>query len=298
VKNLNASSAQKNTNSRGLLLAFGITATFMIIESVGGIISGSLALLADAGHMLTDTMALLFAWLALQYSYKSASARHTFGWRRLTTLAAFINAIALIGITALIVWEAIQRFLNPQPIAGVTMFYVAIAGLLANIAALWILHRGDEGKNLNVRAASLHVVGDLLGSLGAIAAAIIVLLTGWTPIDPILSALVSCLILHSAWKLLKESLNELTESAPLTLDIVALTRNLMEVVPEVYNVHHVHVWLVGEKSVMTLHVQIMTPGNRDDILARIQQFLITNYNVGHATIQLESVACGDFECYP
>lgn len=255
--------APDNSNARRLLWAFIVTAGFMLIEAVGGAISGSLALLADAGHMLTDSAALLFALLAVRFASRPPNARHTFGWLRLTTLAAFLNAIALVVITMLIVWEAIQRFQHPQPVAGVTMMVIAVAGLLANVLAFWILHRGSEERNLNVRAAALHVLGDLLGSVGAIVAAVVILTTGWTPVDPILSVLVSCLVLRSAWRLLKESLNELLEGAPRSLDVAALQRDIRRSIPEVRDVHHVHVWLVGEKPVMTLmyrsfHRTIMT----------------------------------------
>ncbi len=140
--------APDNSNARRLLWAFIVTAGFMLIEAVGGAISGSLALLADAGHMLTDSAALLFALLAVRFASRPPNARHTFGWLRLTTLAAFLNAIALVVITMLIVWEAIQRFQHPQPVAGVTMMVIAVAGLLANVLAFWILHRGSEERNL------------------------------------------------------------------------------------------------------------------------------------------------------
>lgn len=234
-------------NEKRLLQAFIVTAGFMLVEAIGGVVSGSLALLADAGHMLTDSAALLFALLAVRFASRPPNTRHTFGWLRLTTLAAFVNAIALVVITILIVWEAIQRFNHPQPVAGTTMMVIAVAGLLANILAFWILHRGSEASNLNVRAAALHVLGDLLGSVGAIIAAIVILTTGWTPIDPILSVLVSCLVLRSAWRLLQESLNELLEGAPRSLDVEGLKRDLRRSVAEVRDVHHVHVWLVGEK---------------------------------------------------
>lgn len=286
-----------NDNARRLRLAFVITAGFMVIEVVGGLVSGSLALLADAGHMLTDAAALLFALLAVQFSRRPPNARHTFGWLRLTTLAAFVNAIALVVITILIVWEAFQRFRHPQPVAGMTMMVIAVAGLLANILAFWILHRGSEEKNLNVRAAALHVLGDLLGSVGAIAAALVILLTNWTPIDPILSILVSCLVLRSAWRLLKESVNELLEGAPDSLDIPALKRGLRREIPEVRDVHHVHVWLVGEKPIMTLHVQVVPPHDHDGLLARIQHFLVHHYQIAHATIQMEYQPCSVPECH-
>lgn len=147
-------------------------------------------------------------------------------------------------ITILIVWEAIQRFRHPQPIAGATMMVIAVAGLVANILAFWILHRGSGKEPQRARGGSA-CAGDLLGSVGAIFAALVILYTGWTPVDPILSVLVSCLVLRSAWRLLKESVNELLEGAPASMDIDELKRNLRRTVPEVRNVHHVHVWLVG-----------------------------------------------------
>ncbi|MEF3101177.1 CDF family zinc transporter ZitB [Raoultella terrigena] len=286
----------QDNNARRLLLAFIITAGFMVVEAIGGALSGSLALLADAGHMLTDSAALLFALLAVRFARRPPNTRHTFGWLRLTTLAAFVNAIALVVITILIVWEAIQRFNHPQPVAGVPMMAIAVAGLLANIMAFWILHRGGEERNLNVRAAALHVLGDLLGSVGAIVAAIVILTTGWTPIDPILSVLVSCLVLRSAWRLLQESLNELLEGAPRSLDVEVLKRDLRRSVAEVRDVHHVHVWLVGEKTVMTLHVQVVPPHDHDALLNRIQEFLHHKYDVEHATVQMEYQPCSGPEC--
>ncbi len=285
-----------NSNARRLLIAFIVTALFMVAEVLGGLISGSLALLADAGHMLTDTAALLVALMAVHFAQRPASAQRTFGWLRLTTLAAFVNALALVVITALIVWEAIQRFIDPQPVAGGVMLVIAVLGLVANIFSFWILHHGSEEKNLNVRAAALHVLGDLLGSVGAIVAALVILWSGWTPIDPILSILVSCLVLKSAWQLLKESLNELLEGAPDAIDVSALTRNLSRSIPEVRNVHHVHIWLVGEKPVMTLHVQVIPPHDHDALLNRIHHFLNENYQIAHATVQMEYQPCSGPDC--
>lgn len=284
-------------NARRLLLAFSVTALFMLVEVVGGLVSGSLALLADAGHMFTDAAALLFALLAVQFARRPPNGRRTFGWLRLTTLAAFVNAIALVVITLLIVWEAILRFRHPQPVAGATMMVIAIAGLLANVVAFWILHRGSEEKNLNVRAAALHVLGDLLGSVGAIIAAVVILLTGWTPVDPILSVLVSCLVLRSAWQLLRESVNELLEGAPVSLDISALKRHLRREIPEVRDAHHIHAWLVGEKTVMTLHVQVVPPHDHDALLGRIHHFLAHHYEIEHATIQMEYQRCNGPDCH-
>lgn len=293
---LHSHASHEHSNGHRLLLAFSVTAGFMVVETIGGLISGSLALLADAGHMLTDAAALLFALLAVHFSRRPPSVRHTFGWLRLTTLAAFVNAIALLFIILLIVWEAVQRFKHPQPIAGTTMMVIAVIGLLANIIAFWILHHGSEEKNLNVRAAALHVMGDLLGSVGAIVAALVILVTGWTPIDPILSIVVSCLVLRSAWSLLRESVNELLEGAPRSIDIGELKRAMRRSLPEVRDIHHVHVWMVGEKPLMTLHVQVIPPHDHDALLDRIHHFLVHHYHIEHATVQMEYQPCHGQEC--
>lgn len=283
-------------NRTRLLAAFLVTAVFMVAEVAGGLLSGSLALLADAGHMLTDAAALLMALLAVQFSQRKPNARHTFGLLRLTTLAAFVNAIALVVITFLIVWEAVIRFRHPEPVAGGMMLVIAVAGLLANLLSFWLLHRGSEEKNLNVRAAALHVLGDLLGSVGAIAAAVIIMYTGWTPIDPILSILVSLLVLRSAWALMKESVHELLEGAPASLDVNKLKRALTSGIPEIRNVHHIHLWQVGEKLVMTLHVHVVPPYDHDALLHRIHDWLHEHYQIEHATVQMEYQGCDDGDC--
>lgn len=286
----------QDANARRLLIAFSVTAIFMLLEVIGGIISGSLALLADAGHMLTDAAALLVALLAVQFARRPPDAHRTFGWLRLTTLAAFVNALALVVITLFIFWEAIMRFRHPEPVAGGLMLTIAFAGLVANLLSFWVLHRGSEEKNLNVRAAALHVMGDLLGSVGAIIAALVILWTGWTPVDPILSVLVSALVLRSAWRLLKESVNELLEGAPRSVDIAALKRKLSRAVPEVRDIHHVHIWLVGEKPLMTLHVRVVPPHNHDALLGRIHHFLAHEYQIAHATVQMEYQPCSGLDC--
>lgn len=288
-------SAADGNRSR-LLAAFLVTAIYMIAEVIGGLFSGSLALLADAGHMLTDAAALLVALMAVQFAQRRPDKRHTFGMLRLTTLAAFVNALALLVITVLIVWEAIQRFAHPQPVAGGMMLVIAIGGLLANILSFWLLHRGSGEKNLNVRAAALHVLGDLLGSVGAIAAALIIMFTGWTPIDPILSVLVSMLVLRSGWMLIKESTHELLEGAPQHIDTDKLQRALTLNLPEVRNVHHVHLWQVGEKPVITLHVQVIPPRDHDALLQRIHHYLHENYQIEHATVQMEYQRCDGDDC--
>lgn len=288
-------SASDGNRSR-LLAAFLVTAVYMVAEVIGGILSGSLALLADAGHMLTDSAALLFALVAVHLAQRRPSKRHSYGLLRLTTLAAFVNALALLAITVLIVWEAVIRFAHPQPVAGGMMLTIATGGLLANLLSFWLLHRGSGEKNLNVRAAALHVLGDLLGSVGAIIAALIILFTGWTPIDPILSILVSMLVLRSGWILIKESSHELLEGAPPSIDIDKLRRSLTQNIPEVRNVHHVHLWQVGEKPVITLHVQVIPPRDHDALLRRIHHYLHAHFHLDHATVQMEYQRCEKEDC--
>ncbi|CCG86652.1 CDF family zinc transporter ZitB [Erwinia piriflorinigrans] len=287
---------EQNGNRTRLLTAFIVTAVFMLAEVAGGLLSGSLALLADAGHMLTDAAALLIALLATQFARRRPSGRHSFGLLRLTTLAAFVNAIALLGITVLIVWEALQRFWHPQPVAGSMMLIVAVGGLLANLLSFWLLHHGSGEKNLNVRAAALHVLGDLLGSVGAIVAALVILFTGWTPIDPILSILVSVLVLRSGWRLIKESGHELLEGVPQHIDIAKLKRALVLNIPEVRNVHHVHLWQIGEKPLITLHVQVIPPRDHDALLHHIHDYLYHHYQIAHATVQMEYQRCESDHC--
>ncbi|TCV98028.1 CDF family zinc transporter ZitB [Biostraticola tofi] len=296
IHNHGQSSGEGKENNKRLLAAFIVTAAFMVIEVIGGLVSGSLALLADAGHMLTDAAALLMALTAVHFANHKPNGRHTFGYLRLTTLAAFINALALLVITLVIVWEAIERFYQPRPIAGWTMMVIAIAGLLANLLSFWLLHSGSSEKNMNMRGAALHVLGDLLGSVGAIVAAIIILVTGWMPIDPILSILVSGLVLRSGWRLLRESLHELLEGTPAQFDIDKLKREMTMNIAEVRNIHHVHIWQVGEKPIMTMHVQVVPPYDHDGLLHRIQHYLLEHYRISHATIQMEYQSCSQGDC--
>lgn len=281
---------------RRLLAAFAITALFMLIEAIGGWLSGSLALLADSGHMLTDAAALLMALLAVRFAKRQPNSRHTFGYLRLTTLAAFFNALALLLITVMIVWEAIHRFYTPQPIAGWSMMFISIAGLFANLLSFWLLHNNDREKNINLRAAALHVVGDLFSSVGAIIAALMILYTNWVPIDPLLSILVSCVVLYNAWWLLRESLHELLEGTPKQFDIDQLKWDMTYNIPEVHNIHHMHIWQVGERLLMTLHVQVIPPYDHDGLLHRIQNYLLEKYQISHTTIQMEYQSCGQDGC--
>ncbi len=278
---------------RRLFWAMLLTASFMVAEVVGGLLSQSLALLADAGHMLTDTAALGFAWVAFRIARRAPDARRSYGYQRFQVLAAFINGATLVAIVAWILIEAVQRLREPVEVLGGLMLTIAVLGLLVNIAAFWILHGGDRA-NLNIRGAALHVLGDLLGSVAAIVAAVIILLTGWMPIDPLLSVFVALLILRSAWLLLRQSAHVLLEGTPDHIDVARLRTAVVEAVPDVEDVHHVHAWsLTPERSLITLHARVRGDADHDEVMQGINDVLIRKFGVAHATIQIERGRCLD-----
>ncbi len=283
-------------NMRRVLIALVLTATFMVVEVIGGIVSGSLALLADAGHMLTDSMALALAAVAFHVSKRPADARLTYGYQRFQILAAFVNGLSLLLIVAWILYEAIDRFRNPNEILGSTMLLIAAIGLVVNIIAFAVLHSGDR-DNLNIRAAALHVAGDLLGSVAAIVAALVIIQTGWTPIDPILSIAVALLILRSAWVLVRRSAHILLEGAPEWLDIEAMQERIIREVPAVVGIHHVHVWgMTPQDLMLTMHVRLQgTPRNPTECIRHIKQMLKAEYGIGHSTVEIETDDCADHQ---
>lgn len=280
-------------NERRVFLAMLLTGGFMVAEVAGGLVSGSLALIADAGHMLTDTAALALAWAAFRVGRWPRDARRTYGYHRFQVLAAFVNGVTLIAIVGWIAIEAIRRLFDPIEILGGLMLTIAGLGLLVNIGAFALLHGGDR-RNLNVQGAALHVLGDLLGSVAAIVAALVILWTGWTPIDPLLSLLVALLILRSAWFLVKKSAHILLEGAPDWLDVAELRATLTATVPEVAAIHHVHAWLLtAEQPLITLHAEVAPGADHPQVLAAIQRALEERFGVTHATVQIESAGCAD-----
>lgn len=280
-------------NSRRVFLVMLLTGGYMLVQVAGGILSGSLALIADAGHMLSDTAALGMAWLAFRVARRPADAKRSYGWHRVEVLAAFVNGLALFVLVAWIGVEAAQRLWQPQPVAGLPMLAVAAVGLLVNVVAFVILHRGSR-ENVNLRGALLHVLGDLLGSAAAIVAAVVIMATGWSPIDPLLSVLVALLIVRSAWNLVKRSAHILLEGTPSHLPPGEVRTVLEAAIPEVVDVHHVHAWsLTVERSLMTLHVRVAPGADRDAVLERVQSKLHARYGVDHVTVQIEG---GDGPC--
>jgi cobalt-zinc-cadmium efflux system protein len=276
------------------MIALVLTGLFMVVEVVGGIISGSLALLADAGHMLTDTMALALAAMAFHVSKRPPDGKLTFGYQRFQILAAFVNGISLFAIVGWILFEAVQRFLNPNEILGETMLLVAAAGLIVNLISFAVLHTGDQ-DNLNIRGAALHVAGDLLGSVAAIVAALVIIYTGWAPIDPILSVAVAMLILKSAWSLVKRSAHILLEGAPEWLDVAAMQDRVVAGVPGVGEIHHVHIWgLTPQELILTMHMTIVDGvPSQSDVVRDTKQFMKDEYGIAHSTIEVDIDGCSD-----
>ena len=274
-------------NERKVLVSFVLIFVFMIVEVIGGIVSGALALLADAGHMLTDAAALALAYAAFRFGRRAADARRTFGYARFEVVAGFVNAITLFAIVGWIGYEAVRRFQQPQEVLAGPMLGVAVAGLLVNILVLWILTRGDS-DHINIKGAVLHVLGDLLGSVGAIGAALVIYYTGWTPIDPLLSVAVSLLILRSAWKLLGRSLHILLEGAPDDAAPALIERHLRAAVPGLAAVSHVHVWSITSGRVLaTMHVRPCADADARVVAQAVERELRSRFGIEHATVAID-----------
>lgn len=287
--------AATDENARRVTIALVLTASFMLVEVAGGLISGSLALLADAGHMLTDAASLALALAAFRLSRRPPDEDKTYGWHRGQVLAAFVNGLALIVIVGWIAVEAVLRLIEPEPVAGTAMLAVAAVGLAVNIAAFMVLHGGDQ-ENVNLRGAALHVLGDLLGSVAAIVAAVVILTTGWTPIDPLLSVLVAALILRSTVPLLRRTAHILLEGTPEAIDVDRLRRELPAAVEGLDDVHHLHAWaLTPERSLVTLHARVGADADEAVMLRRIHQELTGRFGITHATVQIERAGCMDAE---
>ena len=278
-----ASPATNGTARRALLIALALTAGFGVIEAIGGWVAGSLALLSDAGHMFTDAAALGLALFAQWVARRPPSHRASYGYARAEVLAAFVNALALLGLVAYIVIEAVRRLLAPQPVAGASVVVIGIAGLVVNLVSAWLLARA--GESLSVRSALLHVVSDALGSLAAVIAGVVIVFTGWTPIDPMLSLLVSALIVRSTWRLLAQSTGVLMEGVPAHLDYDEIGRALTRV-DGIAAVHDLHVWLVtSERAALSAHVLIREPAKWPQTLAAAQRVLAERFRIQHVTLQ-------------
>lgn len=282
---------QSSSKERRLAIVAALTGSFMLVEAIGGVFSGSLALLADAGHMLTDFASLVLAWLAARLARRPADWQRTYGFDRFSVLAAFINGLALFAIAIWITTEAIGRLLHPAPVAGTAMLTIATTGLAVNIAAFWVLHSGndghDHGHDLNLRGAALHVLGDLLGSVAAIGAALVIMATGWTPIDPLLSVLVVLLIAVAGWRVVRDAGRILLEATPIGKDPRAIAADL-QTLSGVTHIHHVHLWSISEaRPMITLQARLHPQADAAAARIAIRDRLASRHGIDHATIEIE-----------
>jgi cobalt-zinc-cadmium efflux system protein len=269
-------------------IAFFITAAYMVVEAVGGFAFNSLALLADAGHMFSDVMALGLSWLAIRIGKRSPTDRLTFGFRRSEILAALINGLALWAIVAVIFYEAVHRFSVPSPVQGKGMFLVAGVGLVVNLVMAALLFRG-RNENLNIKGAFLHIVSDALGSAGAVIAAIVIIYTGRDWVDPLVSILIGFLVLYSSWGLVKESVLILMEGVPSDVDLRRVEESITSH-EGVCCVYDLHVWsITSNRPALSAHVVMSDPSfDRYAVLTRLNEVLEKRFGIEHTTIQIES----------
>lgn len=290
---------KREGNASALRWAFGITTVILVAEAVGGWLTNSLALLSDAGHMLSDAASLGLSLLAIHFAKKPASASKSYGYRRLEILAALANGVALFVIAVAISWEAAHRLLAPPPVASLPMMGIAGIGLAANLASAWVLlHQGDVKDNLNLRSAYLHVLGDALGSVGALLAGALMYFYGWYIADPIVSVVVALLILRGAWGVVSQSLHILMEGTPAGSNIEAMIASL-ETIPGVCNVHDVHVWTVTSGyDVFSCHLVVSKGTNITKVVAAGAELLERQFGIRHTTIQVleDDADCRDLNC--
>ncbi|HVF39658.1 MAG TPA: cation diffusion facilitator family transporter [Gemmatimonadaceae bacterium] len=280
---------------RSLRIAVVLTGTLMVVEVIGGLLSNSIALLADAGHMLTDVAALALSLFVAWFSVQPVTPRKTFGYLRWEILAAFVNGAALILISVWIVIEAFMRVRSPEPIAGGLMLTVAIAGLIVNLISARVLHPTSHA-NMNVRGAYLHVMGDLLASVGTVVAAIVIQFSGWLMADPLASLLTTALIMRGAWQLVRESVDILLEGTPGHIDLTDV-RAQLEAIPGIESVHDLHVWSVTPRMVaMSAHAIVRDPRAQQHVLEHVHDAMAL-FGIGHITVQLEQSEMNERETH-
>lgn len=272
-----------HASSKLLIISLIFTTGFAVVEVIGGLWANSLALVADAGHMITDSMSLGIGAFAAWLSQRRASKRHTYGFARAEVIGALVNVLFMLGVVVWIVVAAFERLANPQDVGGTTVMVVAFIGLLVNIGVAWILMRGE--KNMNVRAALLHVMGDLAGSIAALLAGLVIYLTGWLPIDPLLSLFISLLIGVASVNVLRDVLRVLMEGTPSHVDIEELKRAMAEV-EGVVEAHHVHVWsLSSSRHALSAEIKLDDIRRWEEVRPRVQTLLLKRFRIEHATLQ-------------
>jgi cobalt-zinc-cadmium efflux system protein len=274
------------SSRRALATVLVLTVAFTVVEIVGGFVTDSLALLADAGHMLSDTFAIGLALVALTLASRPSTPRRSFGFQRAEILAAFVNGLTLVLISGWIIWEAVGRFRDPPDVLGGWMLAIAATGLVVNTVSALILAR-SEHESLNVRAAFRHVLADLLGSAGVIVAAVVILLTGWTTVDPLVSVAIALLILGSAWGVLRDSTAILMEQAPSGVDADAVAQAITDV-PGVTSVHDLHVWTITSGfDALSAHVLVGRGQDCHGLRREIERVLEARFEITHTTLQVD-----------
>jgi cobalt-zinc-cadmium efflux system protein len=279
-----------HANEKTLWCVLALTATYLIVEVIGGVLTRSLALWSDAAHMFTDSVGLAIALAAIRIARKPADRKRTFGYYRFEILAAAFNASILVGVAAFILWDAVQRFIEPVPIHSTGMLLIASVGLLVNFSSMQLLQRGSR-DSLNLKGAYLEVWSDMIGSLGVIAAALIIRFTGWLWVDALVAAAIGLWVLPRTWILLKESLNILLEGIPKGIELDDIEQALLSV-PRVAAVHDLHVWaLTSGKNSLTVHLVLAAEGEEQTVLANAQRMLAERFSIHHTTVQIEADPC-------
>jgi cobalt-zinc-cadmium efflux system protein len=283
-------------NKRRLAIVLGLTTLYLVAEVVGGLLTGSLALLADAGHMLTDVAGLGLALLAIRFAERPATPERTYGFYRVEILAALANAVVLIGISLYILYEAYERFMNPPEVESKAMLLIAGIGLVINVVGILILRAGAS-ESLNMKGAYFEVLSDLLTSVGVIIAGVIMLTTGWYYADPLLSAGIGLFILPRTWMLLRDALGVLLEGTPSDVNLASV-RDGISSVPGVEGVHDLHVWsLTSGVNAMSVHAVLEDGATHDDVLVAIRKLVTSEFKIAHATVQVESRECAASETH-
>ncbi|MEO8190078.1 MAG: cation diffusion facilitator family transporter [Acidobacteriota bacterium] len=283
-------------HKKRLLIVFALTGAYMIAEVVGGLLTHSLALMADAGHMVTDVAGIGLALLAIRFAERPATPEKTYGYYRLEILAALANTVVLIGISIYILVEAYQRFRNPPEVQTGTMLVVAGIGLGVNVAGVLLL-RGGSSKSLNLKGAYFEVLSDLLTSVGVIIAALVMMTTRWYYADPLISAGIGLFILPRTWTLLREAIGVLLEGTPKDVDVQAL-REAVGRIQGAEGVHDLHVWtLTSGVNAMSVHVVLSDRASHDDVLKAVQKCITSAFKIAHVTVQLEPIGCAEWETH-
>jgi cobalt-zinc-cadmium efflux system protein len=280
--------------SKRMAIAMLITLVFVIVEASAGWFSNSLALLSDAGHNLTDVLALALAWIAIRLSQRPASHKHTYGFHRAGILSALINSTTLVIISLWIFYEAYQRFMSPPEVKSVVMIAVGMLAVMVNLVTALMVRQGSE-NDLNIRSAFVHLMGDVISTIGATLAGVVILFTSWDWLDPLLSVFIGGLILWNAWKILRETVDILLEATPRDVDIEQMVHE-MSAVPGVSGIHDLHVWSINQ-SMRSLSAHIVTDDQSisaaEHIQASLSELLLQHFGIAHATLQLECADCMD-----